>query len=390
MIERVAAKRLLYLAATFKSVAVIGPRQSGKTSLLRLLFPDKEYVSLENPDTRRFATEDPRGFLSKYESQGAILDEVQRTPELFSYIQEILDNSKKKGLFILSGSNNFLLQESISQSLAGRVAYLNLLPFTLSEWLSGNWDTNFTDDQLMLNGFYPPVYDQEIPVNDWAENYIKTYMDRDVRLIKNITNILQFENFVKLLAARTGQEWNASQLAVAVGVDVKTIQSWLGVLESSFIVFLLKPYHKNFNKTIIKRPKVFFYDTSLVCYLLGISSVTILETHPLRGSIFETMVVSEALKQKYHSGNKSKLYFWRTKTGQEIDLIIEKDNEVVPIEIKSGSTVIPDYFKHINYYNKVSGNTAGNVLYAGQLNQSRSSGIEVINWREYFHNKDKK
>lgn len=385
MIYRNASERLLTLAKTFKSVAVVGPRQSGKTSLLKSLFPNKKYVNLENPDTRRYALEDPRGFLSLYETNGAILDEVQRTPELFSYLQEVIDNSNEKGLFILSGSNNFLLQESISQSLAGRVAYLNLLPFTFKEWQSGQWMKDESDLGLMINGFYPPIFDQQIPALDWTENYIRTYIERDVRLIKNITNLVLFEKFVKTLAGRTGQEWNASQVALEVGVDVKTVQSWLSVLESSFIVFLLKPYHKNFNKTIVKRPKVYFYDTALVCYLLGIYNKTTLQTHPLKGAIFETMIVSEVIKQKHHSGSRDKHYYWRTKTGQEVDLVIEKEDLTLnPIEIKSGSTITKAYFKNLEYFRKVANIETGIILYAGKERQLMSSGMEVINWKTWI------
>ena len=222
--------------------------------LIKKVFKKKPYVSLENPDKRTFALEDPRGFLANYPN-GAILDEIQRVPELFSYLQEILDDSKEKGFFILSGSNNFLLQQNISQTLAGRVGYLNLLPFSIAELKKGKLlATN--DDELMLKGFYPPVYDQEIPVSDWCPNYIRTYIEKDVRQIKNVTDLIVFERFVKLLAGRNGQELNMSSFGIECGVDLKTIQSWIGILESSFIIYLLRPHFKNFNKTIVKRPKL--------------------------------------------------------------------------------------------------------------------------------------
>ena len=379
MIQRTAKDKLKDLASKFKAVAVTGARQTGKTTLVKQVFKGKPYLSLENPETRNFALEDPRGFLASY-PKGAILDEVQRTPELFSYLQEILDNSKVKGLFILSGSNNFLLQQNISQTLAGRVGYINLLPFSIEE-LKKSKLLPKDDDQLMLKGFYPPIYDQEIPPLDWCPNYIRTYIEKDVRQIKNITDLIVFERFIKLLAGRSGQELNNSALAVETGVDVKTIQSWIGILESSFIIYLLKPHFKNFNKTIVKRPKVYFYDTALVCYLLGIRNVSQLKTHPLRGSIFEGMVVTELIKKRTNAGLPINLYYWRDKTGHEIDVIIDNGGKLLPIEIKSGKTLNAEFFKNIDYWSKLSGAEKSVLLYAGEQNQKRTTGKEILNWR---------
>lgn len=380
MVIRVAEKKLKKLASAFKVVAVTGPRQSGKTTLVKALFNNKPYVSLENPDTKKFALQDPRGFLESYPS-GAILDEVQRTPELFSYLQEILDNSKKKGLFILTGSNNFLLQQNISQTLAGRIGYLNLLPFSVAE-LSEVKKLSPNDDELMLKGFYPPVYFQKIPITDWCPNYIRTYIERDVRQIKNITDLLLFERFLSLLAGRCGQELNMSSFSAETGVDVKTIQSWIGILESSFIIYLLKPHFKNFNKTITKRPKVYFYDTALVCSLLQITSTKHLQTHPLRGAIFESMLITEFVKQRTNAGLPINLYYWRDKTGHEIDLIIDNTDKLLPIEIKSGKTINTEFFKNIEYWMTLSGEKKAMLLYAGNEYQTRSSGIEVKSWRD--------
>ena len=379
MIQRTAKDKLKDLASKFKAVAVTGARQTGKTTLVKQVFKGKPYLSLENPETRNFALEDPRGFLASY-PKGAILDEVQRTPELFSYLQEILDNSKVKGLFIFSGSNNFLLQQNISQTLAGRVGYINLLPFSIEE-LKKSKLLPKDDDQLMLKGFYPPIYDQEIPPLDWCPNYIRTYIEKDVRQIKNITDLIVFERFIKLLAGRSGQELNNSALAVETGVDVKTIQSWIGILESSFIIYLLKPHFKNFNKTIVKRPKVYFYDTALVCYLLGIRNVSQLKTHPLRGSIFEGMVVTELIKKRTNAGLPINLYYWRDKTGHEIDVIIDNGGKLLPIEIKSGKTLNAEFFKNIDYWSKLSGAEKSVLLYAGEQNQKRTTGKEILNWR---------
>ena len=380
MIQRIAKDKLKDLDAKFKAVAVTGARQTGKTTLVKQVFKGKPYLSLENPDTRNFALEDPRGFLESYPA-GAILDEVQRAPILFSYLQEILDNTKKKGLFILSGSNNFLLQQNISQTLAGRVGYINLLPFSISELAKAKLLPD-DDDQIMLKGFYPPIYDQEIPPMDWCPNYVRTYIEKDVRQIKNITDLIVFERFMKLLAGRSGQELINSALAVETGVDVKTIQSWIGILESSFIIYLLKPHFKNFNKTIVKRPKVYFYDTALVCYLLGIRNVLQLKTHPLRGSVFEGMVVTELIKQRTNAGLPVNIYYWRDKTGHEIDVIIDNGNKLLPIEIKSGKTFNSEFFKNIDYWCNLSGSDKSILLYAGDQNQKRSNGKEILNWKQ--------
>ena len=379
MIQRIAKVKLIDLASKFKAVAVTGARQTGKTTLVKQVFKSKPYVSLENPDTRNFALEDPRGFLQTYPN-GAILDEVQRVPALFSYLQEVLDNSKVKGLFILSGSNNFLLQQTISQTLAGRVGYINLLPFSISELKKAKL-LSTDDDTLMLKGFYPPIYDQEIPPADWCPNYIRTYIEKDVRQIKNITDLIVFERFIKLLAGRSGQELNNSALAVETGVDVKTIQSWIGILESSFIIYLLKPHHKNFNKTIVKRPKVYFYDSAIVCYLLGIRDNSQLQTHPLRGAIFEGMVVTELIKKRTNAGLPINLFYWRDKTGHEIDIIIDNAGKLLPIEIKSGKTINTEFFKNMDYWSDLSKVKKSMVLYAGAQNQKRSNGRETLNWR---------
>lgn len=380
MIKRIAASKITQLASSFKSVAVTGPRQSGKTTLVRTLFPDKTYLSLENPDIRRFAMEDPRGFLSRYE-EGAIFDEVQRTPELFSYLQEILDNSPETGRFILTGSNNFLLQQNISQTLAGRVAILNLLPFSTEE-LFQNQENTPDENELIVKGLYPPIYDPGIPPEDWFPNYLRTYIDRDVRQIKNITDLIVFERFIRLLAGRTGQELNLTSLAVDTGVDTKTVQSWIGILESSFIIYLLRPHYKNFNKTLIKRPKIYFYDTGLVCSLLGITTSEQLVLHPLRGALFECLVVTELVKKRTNAGKQVNLYYWRDKTGHEIDVVVDNGLSLLPIEIKAGKTINGEFLKSLLYWNKLSGEEKGYIIYAGNQEEERSNGINVINWFE--------
>jgi len=387
MIKRAAKEKLLQLSGVFKAVSVTGPRQSGKTTLVKSLFPEKPYVSLENPDLRNFALNDPRGFLETY-ADGAIFDEIQRVPALFSYLQEKLDDSKKKGLYILTGSNNFLMQESISQSLSGRIGSFILLPFSLQE-LANEKIIPVTDDDLMLNGFYPPVYDQNIPITDWCPNYIRTYIEKDVRQIKNITDLLVFERFLSLLAGRCSQELNMTSLSQEVGVDVKTIQSWIGILETSFIIYLLKPHYKNFNKTVVKRPKVYFYDTSLVCSLLGIRTLNHIQTHPLRGALFENMVISEFVKQRSNVGEPINLFYWRDKTGHEIDLIVDNAGNLLPIEIKSGKTINNDFFKNIDYWCRLSNEKKSILLYSGNEYQKRTNGTEVYNWRKYILNEQK-
>ncbi|KPQ16296.1 MAG: ATPase with DUF4143 domain [Algoriphagus marincola HL-49] len=382
MIYRKASEKLLELATYFKVVAVVGPRQSGKTTLVRSIFPHKPYISLEDPDRRRYALEDPRGFLGDF-PEGAILDEVQRTPELFSYLQGIVDEKPTTGQFILTGSNNFLLQQSITQSLAGRVGYLQLLPFQLAEIYSKEHEVP-DEDSLMLKGGFPPIYQPGIPTHLWYPNYLRTYIERDVRQVKNISDLIVFERFIRLLAGRVGQELNLSSLGNEVGVDSKTIQSWVGILESSFLIYLLRPHFQNFNKIIVKRPKLYFLDTGLVSFLLGIERKEQLKTHPLRGALFENLIVTELIKQRTHQAQEINLFFWRDKTGHEIDVLIDEGVDLIPVEIKSGKTITSDYFKNLKYWMKLSVQKKGLILYCGDQSQSRSDGIKAINWKVYF------
>jgi len=377
MIQRKAASELKQLAAQFKAIAVTGPRQSGKTTLVRDVFKNRAYVNLENPDVMRFAKEDPRGFLSNY-PDGAILDEVQRAPELFSYLQQILDEQQRNGLFILTGSNNFLLQDTISQSLAGRVGYLFLLPLSLAEINSAEYSVN----HLLFKGGYPVLYDREIDVGKYYGNYIRTYVERDVRLLKNITDLYAFERFLHLCAGRIGQLLNMSSLATEVGVDVKTISSWIGVLEASFIVFRLQPYHKNFNKRIVKMPKLYFYDTGLALALMGVENESQLMIHPFRGNLFENMVIIDILKQRFNQGKSNNLFFWRNNVGNEIDLLIKKQGRRFPVEIKSGQTISEDYFKGIKYWEKMTKDEGGFLIYGGNMYQKRSHSITVVPFKK--------
>jgi predicted AAA+ superfamily ATPase len=373
MIFRAATFKVQFLAQQFKAVAIIGPRQSGKTTLAKYVFPEKAYVNFENPDTRLFATEDPRGFLSNY-PDGAIFDEAQRVPALFSYLQQILDESLTNGLFIITGSNNFLLQESISQSLAGRVAYLTLLPLTLDE--IGTQHT--TCNELLVRGAYPGLYKEAIDPNTWYANYISTYIERDVRLVKNINNLLTFERFVRLCAGRVGQLLNMQSLAIEVGVDAKTINTWMGILEMTFVAFRLQPYHKNFNKRLVKMPKLYFYDTGLAAALLGIENSQQLELNSFRSALFENFVILDLIKQRFNQAKASNLFFWRDSAGNELDILIDQTERLIPVEIKSGQTVTPAFFKGLNYWQKLTGEEGGYVIYGGNQMEKRSQGRTVL------------
>lgn len=384
MIKRNIIKKILAYYKQYPIISLTGPRQSGKTTLAKNIFPKKPYVNLEDIENREFALKDPKGFLAQYED-GAIIDEVQRAPELMSYIQVISDEKKKNGLYILTGSQNFLLMEKIGQSLAGRVAIFNLLPLSLPELFSAKIKFNKTEiDKLLFKGFYPKLFDQKIDTAGYYANYIQTYVERDVRLIKNITDLSLFKKFLNLCAARTGQLLNVSSLAQDCGINHKTAESWLSILEASFIIYLLRPHHKNYNKRVIKMPKIYFYDTGLLCSLLGLTNKEHLKNHYLKGGIFESFIISEFIKYRYNQGMKPNIYFWRDKAGNEIDLLIEEPNKLIPIEIKSGQTITSDYFKGLKYYNNLSGNNSKNsfVIYGGREKQKRSEG-NVLGW-EYL------
>jgi uncharacterized protein len=381
MIQRTAAARLVKLAKTFRSVAIVGPRQSGKTTLCRTVFPQKPYVSLENPDTLEFANADPRGFLERYKN-GAILDEIQRAPQLFSYLQQVLDETKKKGLFILTGSNNFLLQSTITQTLSGRIAYLQLLPLSLEE-LKKSKKIKADYGWHILNGGYPELIAKKINPGDWYAGYINTYVERDVRQLKNISNLSRFIKLLRLCAGRTGQILNFASFSNDCGIDQKTVAAWLSVLQSSYIIYLLKPYHSNFNKRIIKTPKLYFYDTGVACSLLGISNVKQFAVHPAKGPLFENMIISELLKERFNAGIADNLYYWRDKTGNEVDILIENAGKLKVMELKAGETVSQDFFKGLEYFSSLNTITAQKLLvYGGKEEQKRSNGIIVKPWNK--------
>lgn len=380
MIARQAFEKVQELARQFKSVAILGPRQSGKTTLARAVFPEKPYVSLENPDSRRFALEDPRGFLQQF-PDGAILDEIQRTPEILSYLQQILDEDPRRGKFILTGSNNFLLVQSLTQSLAGRVAYLDLLPLSLAELMPlENALANV--DTCIYQGGYPAIWAEGIAASNWFPAYLRTYVERDVRIIRNLENLAAFEKTIALCAGRVGQLLNRQNIALEAGVSDKTVEAWLGILQASYIVFLLPPWFQNFNKRIVKSPKLYFYDTGLACYLLGIRKPEDLRLHPFRGALFENLMVVEMLKSRFNQGERSNLYHWRDSSGNEIDVLIDKGIVQHPVEMKSSQTISDSFFKGLHYWEHLSQQKGGAILYGGDETQTRSNGIQVLPWRD--------
>ncbi len=358
----------------------MGPRQSGKTTLVRSIFNKYPYVTFEDFGIKSLADEDPKGFLLNYKN-GVILDEVQKVPKLFSYIQTISDERNKPGQFILTGSQNFLLQEKISQSLAGRVVLLKLLPLSLAELKNDKY--KFVDmEEAVFKGFYPRLYSQKIAPIDWYPSYIQTYVERDVRQIKNITDLTTFQKFLKLCAGRIGQLLNLSSLANECGINHNTAKSWISVLEASFMIFLLQPHHKNFNKRIVKMPKLYFCDTGIACSLLGIEEKKQLATHYLRGGLFENLVISEIVKNRSNKGLESNCFFWRDKSGREIDCLIERADKLIPIEIKASKTVSKEYFNNLIYWNSISGNDSKNsfVVYGGDETIKSSFG-SFVNWQ---------
>lgn len=381
LIDRDLSVKIAQLSRKFPIISITGPRQSGKTTLAKMCFPHYHYANLEMPDIRMFAEKDPRSFLARSED-GLIIDEAQYVPELFSYIQGISDESGKTGEFILTGSQNFLLLEKITQSLAGRVAVLNLMPFSYKELKSASLAP---EDylSLLIKGSYPAVYDKQIDPDDFFPSYIQSYLERDVRNIINVNNLSAFRNFLGVVAGRTGQLVNASSISNEIGVDQKTIKSWLAVLEASYIIFFLRPYHKNFNKRLVKSPKLYFYDTGLVCSLLGIKGTENLSTHYLRGALFENFIISEISKYYLNKGKKPDIFFWRNNTGNEVDCIVDEGIYQKIIEIKSGSTLHQDFFSGLEYYRRLSGISAENcyLIYGGIESQARSNSI-VLSWTD--------
>jgi uncharacterized protein len=381
IVKRDLSIHLQRAAALFPVVAVLGPRQSGKTTLVQEVFPHHTYISLEDIDIRALALADPRRFLQDFTGNtGIILDEIQNVPELLSYMQTIVDREKKNGYFVVTGSQNLLINQAITQTLAGRIALLHLFPFSIHELAQAHLLSDKIED-VIFKGSYPRAYAQQIPPDKLYNNYISTYIERDVRQIKNITDLNTFQRFLQMCAGRTGQLLNLTSLGNDCGIDHKTARAWISVLEASYTVFLLYPHHKNYGKRLIKAPKLYFVDTGIACALLRIKSPEDLTAHYLRGNLVETFIISDLYKQFYNIDQKPALYFWRDQTGHEVDIIIEQALKLVPIEIKASKTVVSDYFEQLTYWSSLARSTSEKyVIYAGDTNQQWPHA-QVLNWQ---------
>lgn len=382
MITRNLAQHLKKLATQYPVVAVTGPRQSGKTTLVKHVFQNKPYVNLEDIEKRMFAQKDPKGFLAQF-PDGAILDEVQRVPDILSYIQVLVDEHQIPGEFIITGSHNLLLMEQIGQSLAGRVSLTTLLPPSIAELGTERLSAMSTSD-IIFRGQYPKLYEnQDIEAGHFYDNYIQTYIERDIRLVQQVKDLALFQTFVAHCAARVGQLLNISSLANDVGITHATCKSWLSLLEAGYVIVLLRPHHNNLGKRLGKMPKLYFYDTGLACSLLGINRAQDVDTHHLRGGLFESLIVSNYYKASFHQAERPELSFWRDHHGNEVDLLQTHEGSLLLIEIKAGATINQDYFKGLHYYqNLISNNPPdGIVVYGGSESQTTRSDFGVFSWR---------
>lgn len=381
MILRDAEKTIHAMLLGFPIVTITGPRQSGKTTLARAIFADKPYASLEDPDIRLFARDDPRSFLDRF-PDGAVLDEIQRCPELLSYLQSRVDADGRMGLYILTDSQQFGLLSKITQSLAGRTAFLELLPFSLPELKKTDLLPTQVDT-ILYKGSYPPIYDRDIPPNIWFSAYTTTYIERDVRQILQIQNLETFQRFIRLCAGRTGQLLNLSALASECGITHNTVKSWISVMEASYIVFLLRPHHANFKKRLVKMPKLYFYDVGLASWLLGIRTPEHITNHPLRGALFETFILSELLKSRMNKGERPSLFFWRDSNGNEVDVIEEQGGKLRPIEIKSGKTLSIESTAGLKKWLKLAQEkgTSPTLIYGGD-DSYQSGNIQIAGWQK--------
>lgn len=381
MIARDLAPVLQQAARQYPVVTLTGPRQSGKTTLCQALFPHLPYLSLEDPDTRRFAAEDPRGFLAQYRA-GAVLDEFQRVPELPSYLQGVVDLDARPGRFILTGSQQFELMAQVSQSLAGRTAVLRLLPFSMRELArpQQRWVPDMT--QTLLTGFYPRIHDRGLNPSQALGDYFATYVERDVRQLTAVHDLQRFERFVRLCAGRVGQILNLTSLGNDAGVAQSTARAWMDLLQSSYIIHLLPPWFTDTGKRLVKSPKLYFFDTGLACWLLGLREASQVGRDPALGHLFENLVIIEALKERFNRAESAPLYFYRDSTGNEVDLLIPNGEQMHAVEIKAGATVNPDYFRGIDQFTKAFPQAAvsGQVIYGGEQGQQRSRW-PVVSWR---------
>lgn len=381
MIHREISERIKELREKYPVVTLTGARQTGKTTLLKALYKDLPYVNLEDVDNRTLAIEDPRGFLANF-PEGAVIDEAQQAPELFSYIQQLVD--EKDVHFALSGSQNFLLMENITQSLAGRTAIFNLMPFSHNELVSA--DYNFDSyESLVFKGGFPRLYDKSIAPGDFYPYYITTYVERDVRQIKNIGDLGAFTHFLQLCAGRIGQLLNLQSLANDVGISPNTVKSWISVLETGYVIYLHRPYYKNFNKRLVKSPKLYFYDTGLACSLLQIQNSEQLTSHYLKGGLFENFVLNEISKFYFNRGRRPPVYFWQDKTKREIDILIDRGTEVFPFEVKAAYTKNHYFLNNLKYWKKQNDVSTRelNVVYGGNEDFTSTEG-NFISWRNLY------
>ena len=379
MIKRLLTHKIKELSVLYPVIAITGPRQSGKTTLARDIFRNHLYLNLENLDLLSAARADPRNFLRLGSGQKIIIDEIQKLPDLFSYIQVEVDEQKIPGQFIITGSQQFELSEKISQSLAGRVASFTLLPLAISEIAKIP-----SYEKLAINGFYPRIYAKPIPPQDYYRDYLSTYVERDIRQIKNIGDLSSFQRFLHLVAGRVGQIANLTSLASDTGVSHRTIESWLSVLEASYIIFRLQPYFQNFGKRVIKSPKLYFYDTGLLCYLLGIDTPIELNVHFATGHIFENMVIADRLKTTFNQRSSDKLYFFRDNNGWELDLIVDHGGIQTGVEIKSGKTFSSEMLSGLVAWQKLNSQAdkTGFLVYNGDLGQ-RIGNNKIVNWKSF-------
>ena len=379
MIPRELSSVLLSAAKDYPVVTLTGPRQAGKTTLVKAVFPEYTYCNLENPEIRRLATEDPKQFFSLHKGP-LILDEIQRVPELLSWIQVRVDESREKGAFILTGSHQLQLHEAISQSLAGRTALLRLFPLSIKELVDAGVASE--KNALLHSGFLPRIHDDSLEPSEAYANYFRTYVERDVRQLMEIRNLSLFENFIRLLAGRVGQPLNLSRLSGDVGVSGTTLKEWLSILEASFVILRLPPYYRNFGKRVVKSPKIYFVEPGLACWLLGIESPAEAARDPLHGNLFENMVVMEAFKARMNRGKEANLYFWQDSNGNEVDLLFDRQRRLAPIEIKSAMTWHREFAANVVKFRRaIPDAEPGYVVYAGDL-FPKHEDYSVLNFRD--------
>lgn len=387
MFERLARQQLLHLLRVFPVVVLTGPRQSGKTTLARNTLPGYAYVSLEDPDVRQRVAADPRGFLASFAAgAGVVLDEVQRVPALLSYLQTAVDADRRPGRFVVTGSQNLLLAQAVTQSLAGRAGYLELMPLAYAEAQTAF--TPLTLDELLVAGFYPALHAGPVPAAQfhaaWHASYVASYLERDVRDLSRVADLLQFQRFMRLMAARCGQLLNLNAVAQDLGVAQTTARDWLAVLEATYVVFRLPPFHTNFGKRLVKTPKLYFHDTGLAAWLLGVTDAAAMNLHPMRGALFENLCIAEFGKHLRHTGATGQMFFWRDNIGNEVDLLIERAGVLQPVEFKSGATFQGEWLRALHTWQRhaAAARQGEPLLVCGAPGNQRLQGVGVAHWRD--------